>query len=426
MRQALSLLVFCVLASPLFAGTTIPTAPKPVTIIRQNDIVHVFTAKVDANYNGIQDPGDRVATWQIVDPISLTTQRLLEFPWDDGYSASRPWLSAASDRMYVSVGDSVIAYVATTQAYIVAFSIGSTYGLYYDDQAQEMYSSQRTSFSDPGFVHVISLSTQNERDIPVGVNPQQIVGYRSTISGKGVAIVNEGGFGQNDGSVVLYREDGQTRIIPAGDTPNHVLVSGDSAYVTVNGSHYVVVIDLNLERSVDTILVGTSGSDGPREATIKNGRLFVSTYAGDVRIFDISTGARVGFIQHGPKSEGLAVINTALWVTNSMNAAYGADSGIVVYELNEATSAPWDVFSQTGPLLVSPLKVSPSVASTEIAIPAPAGSELTEFVDSEGRVTSLPLLSSSGTLATFSVTSLPAGVYTCMQGAKKGRFVVIR
>lgn len=424
MRQALRLLVFCVLATPLFAGTTLPTAPKPVTIIRQNDIVHVFTAKVDANYNDTLNTGDRPATWQIIDQSTLTTQRTLEFPWAN-VGSSRPWLAASIDRMYVGVGDSVVAYVATTQQYISATGGGMSYGLYYDDEAQEIYSSRRTSYTDPGVVHVTSLATQNEWDVPVGVNPQQLVGYRSTVNGRGVAIVNEGAFGQNDGSLILYGQDGQSTIVPLGDTPNHVLVSGDSAYVTVNGSHTIVVVDLNLERAIDTIPVGTNGYDGPREAAIKDGRLFVSTFAGDVRIFDIATGTRVGFIQHGPKAEGLAIVGNSLWVTRAMDANYGADSGVVMYDLNDVTSTPRDGVYQREPLQ-SPLIIAPSVASNEITISGITSSEAIVFVDASGRVTSLPLLSSSETSSTFSVTSLPASTYTCMQGAKRGRFLVIR
>lgn len=420
MRLALRLLVFCVLTSHLFAGTTLPTAPKPVTIIRQNDIVHIFTSAIDLNYNGIQESGDRVASWHIVDASTMTTQRTIEFAWAV-VNANRPWLASSVDRMFVGVGDSVIAYTATTQAYIGGVFLGPSSGLYYDDANQELYSSHRTSFVDPGVVHVWSLATQSTSDIPVGVNPQQIAGYQSTIKGKGLAIVSEGTFGKSDGTLMLSTDGGQATVITVGDTPNHILVSGDSAYVTVNGSHFVVVVDLNVEAAVDTVLVGTSGFDGPRESAIKDGRLFVSTYAGDVRIFDISTGARVGFIQHGPRAEGLAIVGNTLWVTRAMDVNYAAESGVVVYDLDVATSA------LTPPLPpLSPLTVTPSVANDVVVIAGATEAEPVRFVNTRGEVTSLPLMSSSGTSMSYAVTALPEGAYIVTQGTKKGRFVVIR
>ena len=233
MRQALGLLVFCVLASPLFASTTLPTSLKPVTIIRQNEIVHVFTSAIDVNYNGIQEIGDRPASWHIVDVSTMTTQRTLEFRWAV-VNANRPWLSAALDRMFIGVGDSVIAYSATTQAYIGGVFMGPSSGIYFDDEAQELYSAHRTSFVESGVVHVYSLATQNVWDIPVGVNPQQIAGYTSTVGGRGVVVVNEGTFGQNDGSVFVVPKEGTGTVIPVGDTPNPPTNSALSISATAN------------------------------------------------------------------------------------------------------------------------------------------------------------------------------------------------
>ncbi|MDZ4746428.1 MAG: hypothetical protein SGJ05_10560 [bacterium] len=426
MRQALRLFVFCVLASPVFAGTILPTALKPLTIIRQNDIVHVFTAAVDVNYDGVKDATDRPATWQIIDASTLMTQRVLEFPWTT-VNTSRPWLSTTSDLMFIAVGDSVNAYVASTQVFGRSFRIPgnpSVSGIYFDEQSQALRVTVRPSFTEPG--NVISLSPTGNFITPVGVNPQQIVGYNSTVNRNGFAVVSEGAFGLGDGVVTLFAAVKTT--IPVGDTPNHIVVSGDSAYVTVNGSHYVVIIDLNRESAVDTILVGTSGFDGPREAVAKDGRLFVSTYLGDVRIFDIATGARVGFIQHGTKAEGLAVINNTLWVTNAMNGApgnYAADSGIVVYDLNVATGTPWDVFGVRGPV-DSPLTVTPTVASDEVTIMSTFGYGNVTVVDNDGRATILHPKSSSGTSATFCVSALIPSVYTILQGAKMARFIIIR
>lgn len=423
MRRALRLLVFCVLTTSVYAGTTLPTAPQPVTIIRQNEMVHILTAAVDVNFNGLKDIEDRPATWQIVDVSTLTTQRTLELPWAQ-VNTMRPWLSANADLMFIAIGDSVNSYVASTQVFGRSFVIPGgqdIYGVYFDEQDQALRVSVRSSFTDPG--QVISISPLSNNILPVGVNPQQIVGYNSTTKGRGFAVINEGGFGQSNGSVMLVT--GAVKTLPLGDTPNHILVSGDSAYVTVNGSHYVVVVDLNTELAVDTILVGTSGSEGPREAAILDGRLFVSTFAGDVRILDIATGARVGFINHGIRPEGLAIVGSTLWVTRTMNANYVADSGVVVYELNAATDVPWDVFGASSPQ-TSPLTVAPSVSSTSVTVEHVAGTGSGICMDAAGRLVNLPLLESNEISSTYSVTSLPVGSYTIRHGSRIGRFVVIR
>jgi DNA-binding beta-propeller fold protein YncE len=162
---------------------------------------------------------------------------------------------------------------------------------------------------------------------------------------RGIAFINEGTFGgADDGTLDIYVGQQRTTV-DVGDTPNHLLIHDGRAYVTVNGSHHIIVVDLAERKVIDTIKTGTSGYDGPRESAIDTKdpdgrmRLYVTTFTGDVRIFDLATGQRTGTLAVGAKPEGLAIIGRELWVTRTfVEGGYAAARDVVIFDLNALTS----------------------------------------------------------------------------------------
>jgi hypothetical protein len=204
---------------------------------------------------------------------------------------------------------------------------------------------QRPNFTDPGNIVEVDVDTRTAATFPAGPNPQAPLPY-STAAGNGLAAICEGTFGGGNGTLELWTDLQGARkrtTIPVGDTPNHLLINGDRAYVTVNGSHQVVVVDLPQQKAIDTILVGTSGYDGPRECAIDTAggsvRLYVTTFSSDVRVFDAASGNRIATLAVGAKPEGLAIVGRELWVTRTfVEGGYAAANDVVIIDLNALTS----------------------------------------------------------------------------------------
>jgi outer membrane protein assembly factor BamB len=105
----------------------------------------------------------------------------------------------------------------------------------------------------------------------------------------------------------------------------------------MNGSHQVHIVDLNTRRITRTIPTNTSGFNGPRESVLIGNTLYVTTYASDVRMFDITTGAELGRLNPRGKPEGIAVLGNSIVVANAFEAN-GFNSGKTVVVLNTVTS----------------------------------------------------------------------------------------
>lgn len=106
-------------------------------------------------------------------------------------------------------------------------------------------------------------------------------------------------------------------------------------YVTVNGSHKVVIVDLRKSEIVKVIPTGTEKDDynGPRECALIGKTLFVTTYNSDVREFNIETGAMTGILDSKGKPEGLAVINGKLWIANAYESkSYSYGNTVAIFD----------------------------------------------------------------------------------------------
>lgn len=405
---------------------TITTPKQPVAMHVTSSEIHVLTNRIDVNFNGQSEAEDSPAQWIVIDRLTLGTKSEFAFPWANVKSSRPAFSTEANDKLFIGVDGALDIYKVSDKSKINTLPLSNVNGVGYNDNANLIVTSHNApDFVKPGTISLHLAGGAQTMTFDAGINPQQIAWYNfgSEPTHAGFAVVNEGVFGSANGRVEVWENQSKTAI-DVGDTPNHVTIDDKMAYVTVNGSHWIVVIDLEEKKAVDTILVGTSGFEGPRESCVHDGRLFVSTFAAEVRIFDLATGDRAGRIALGAKPEAIAVIDGRLWVTRAfVTGGYDADSGIDIYNLDDATSVA-DNATPNAP------KAYPLPAASVLTVDGfdAASTMQARIVSPMGTmIDAAPLMvANSGNRVQLDVRSLPNGVYTLTTGRDNVRFVVAR
>jgi YVTN family beta-propeller protein len=169
---------------------------------------------------------------------------------------------------------------------------------------------------------------------------------------RGVFILNQGGFNQNDAGLSFY--DPETRnvstvamnkpqsdeIEPLGDLGQDLLLYGSKLYISVNGSNYIRVLDVESKRTIKKIAMEDADKRplNPRYMAAYDGKIFVTCWTGNsvVRI-DTTTLAPNGSVTVGSYPEGIAACgyNGKLYVANS-----GAMTGHTVSVIDIASFQP--------------------------------------------------------------------------------------
>lgn len=143
---------------------------------------------------------------------------------------------------------------------------------------------------------------------------------------KGVFILNEGSYGNNNASVTYYdkeTDDSYLSIVgDLGDTGQDILIYGSRLYIAVSGSEYISVIDLQTKREVSKI-ANLGGS--PRYLASHGGKVYASVYnVGVVQIDTLDYSFKTtGDIGKG--LEGIAVSGSKLYVAVSNAGEYNPD-----------------------------------------------------------------------------------------------------
>lgn len=159
---------------------------------------------------------------------------------------------------------------------------------------------------------------------------------------QGVFVVNEGLYGQNNSSLTYHSlEDNTTsqNVFQStnngsklGDTANDIFIFGNQAYITVDNSNKIEIIDTETFESLGTIDLG-SGSN-PREVIVldENTGYVTSLYNQQVIKFNPTTLSITARITVGQNPEGIEEAGGKLFVANS---GFGMDNTISV--INTAT-----------------------------------------------------------------------------------------
>ena len=144
--------------------------------------------------------------------------------------------------------------------------------------------------------------------------------------GGGVFIINEGQFTAGNGSLSFYSYDSMkiyngvfesTNGRPLGDVPNSIFIHSDNAYLIVNNSGKIEVIDNSTFESKTII----SGLISPRNmaAVDDNKAYLTSMYSDSLVIIDLQNNSKLGYINLHNSSEAIAVSGNFAYVSSWIN-----------------------------------------------------------------------------------------------------------
>ena len=153
----------------------------------------------------------------------------------------------------------------------------------------------------------------------------------------GVFIANEGGFGNNNGSVsfysystdsvynnIFYSVNNRT----LGDVVQSVTLHNDKAYVVVNNSNKVEIADQNTFQEVGTI----SDVSLPRHLIAQSNTGYLSCWGDNsVKVIDLETNTVTKSVTVASGPEKMRIVNNKLYVVNT--GGYSVDSIVSVIDL---------------------------------------------------------------------------------------------
>lgn len=158
------------------------------------------------------------------------------------------------------------------------------------------------------------------------------------ISTSGVFIVNEGAFGSGNSSVsylnfatnTMYNHIFEnTNNYPLGDLAQSMHIHQNKAYLIVNNSQKIEVVDAATFTSQATI----TGFSGPRYMVAKSGKAYVSDwFADEIKIVDLNSNMITGTIGTGSGPEQMLLAGNFLFVANV--GGWGSDSTVTVINTN--------------------------------------------------------------------------------------------
>lgn len=342
---------FCFAFVCLIMGTSLPllhsqerisTPPVVASIWDYAGTIQVVTAGVDLDYDEQLDDGDEPASWLIIDPATRSVIRSMQFPWSD-ITAKHLGFDPNLGIVYIALDDTVWAYTAMTQqrSSTPVFVGSNITSVAYNLSNANICISHRPSYSDPGYISIIDPVAGTTTEVDVAVNPQMLAYYRLGATATPIVLC-EGTFGNADGSLVFVDADNTTTEVVLGDTPNNLVVDDARGlvYVTMTGSHEIVVVDIPARRVVGRYPTPTSGYDGPREIAIHDDYAFVTTYAGTVLMFNrgVSGGDPIMTLQRtftvGDKCDPVHVAFDHVWVgATYAGTSYDPASDVIVFPL---------------------------------------------------------------------------------------------
>ncbi|MDR1631407.1 MAG: hypothetical protein LBR97_00715 [Dysgonamonadaceae bacterium] len=144
----------------------------------------------------------------------------------------------------------------------------------------------------------------------------------------GVFILNQGYQGQNNSGISYYYFKTRETTFDImngtlGDTGQDMIIYGSKLYVSVFGSSVINVIDLKTTTSLKIIPVKDGEQPrGPRYLASYNGKVYASTYDGNVIRIDTTTLSIEAVTKVGSYPEGIAAAHGKLYVANSNGLNY--------------------------------------------------------------------------------------------------------
>ena len=154
----------------------------------------------------------------------------------------------------------------------------------------------------------------------------------------GTFIVNEGSYGNNNGSVsyIPPEENGiisdvykTMNNLGLGDVVQSMYIYNDRAYIVVNNSQKVEVVDIKNFKSIGTI----TGFMSPRYfMPVDTGKAYVSDWnSNTIKVVDLNTLQIIASVPTGLGPEQMAINNNKAYITNI--GGFGNDSTVSVVDI---------------------------------------------------------------------------------------------
>ncbi len=171
--------------------------------------------------------------------------------------------------------------------------------------------------------------------------PQNSSSSGGTKYQSGIFISNEGSFGSGNGSISYYNSLSKSvrnnifsieNSRPLGDVVQSISKVGDKAYICVNGSNKVEVVEASTFKEVTTLSISS-----PRYMVASSNVGYVSSWSngGEVVMVDLTSMGITGSVATGSGPERMAISNNKLFVANG--GGYGSDSTLTIIDLSTNT-----------------------------------------------------------------------------------------
>ncbi len=164
---------------------------------------------------------------------------------------------------------------------------------------------------------------------------------------KGLYVLSEGGFNQNNSGLTYYDYDKKQTIADQfkaingrglGDTGNELKTYGSKMYIVVSVSSTLEITDLTGKSIKKIDFKDGASSIQPRSIAFDRNRAFITSYNGTVAVLDTASLTIQKYITVGNSPEGMAVANGKLYVANSGGLNYpNFDKTVSVIDLNTLT-----------------------------------------------------------------------------------------
>ena len=158
-----------------------------------------------------------------------------------------------------------------------------------------------------------------------------------TTSGRSAYIINEGNFGSGNGSIsridlsngnIVHDIFSTANNRPLGDVVQSMTIADDKAYIVVNNSQKIEIV--NKGDFSSSFLLG--GLTSPREIKVLNQKAYITEWVDNkLKIIDLSTNTITKEIVCGEGPEQMEIIGNKIFVCNS--GGFGGDSTIFVFDV---------------------------------------------------------------------------------------------
>ncbi|ROL57530.1 hypothetical protein D9V86_12240 [Bacteroidetes/Chlorobi group bacterium ChocPot_Mid] len=321
-----------------FKNVEVGSQPAKIFYDEAKGLFHIICLGKDVDFDGIKDTDDENPSWWIINKNDLSNpQKMLEF--DFGYMGFpfRPCFDWNERSFFISQSGEIKQY-NIDNFNLVSTGIGNYYASAISKDGDTLYLSINQENGKPGRVIIYNYKNKQEiSSITAGLNVQQVLNYQ--LNGKKMLAVMSEGLGNQDAMLQFVElkitgAEVVKKFENIGKYANFMTMAGGKLFLILNGSHEIWEYNLNDYSITKTFSSGTSGFNGPREAVIQNSyeELYVTTYNGDVRVFDTKTGALKKTYPVDSKAEGMYLLKDEVFlVCNISNADYSANNKVSIF-----------------------------------------------------------------------------------------------